>query len=257
MGFDFDAGFRVEAGYFCEANCWDIACNFTHYYTHPHDAVTGTLFPTLNYFGSAQGGGATNVAIAEAEWHLHFNYFDIDLGKPLLFGCRFALHPHLGVRAAWIDQNGEVTYRGGAITSGSFLIDLKNNFWGAGLKTGIHSRYLLNPCWSLVSDLSTSLLWGLFDIEQRQNQGGVVQINLQEDIKRLIPTLQLAIGFAWERELCWYCPLRMVFSAMAEGQYWWRQNQIQRFVDSVFPIHIRNGEDLGLFGLTFKANVYF
>lgn len=248
-------GVRAKLGYVNHMCQWDTTLNYTYYHNHTQASKNGTLFPSLLFFGGPLAG-ITTVTSAQADWHLNFQYVDLDFGRPIWWGCSFALHPHIGIRGAWIDQQGKVAYRGGQILNGAFTIDLKNNFWGCGIKTGLDGNYQLSPCWSVFSDLSASLLWGHFNVKQIQVQAGVAQINLSEEFSQLIPTAQAALGIAWQRKISWWCPL-LVLSAAVEGQYWWRQNHVERFTDSVFAIHTKKEQDLSLFGLTLKATVYF
>src|ERR1700722_3471042 len=119
LHFDFAPGFRVEGGFLTRT--WDMALNYTFFYTKAKKSSDGILFPSLNYFGSPDGG-LSFVTSAKADWHLRFQYVDVDFGRPIWFGCALALHPHVGIRGAWIDQKATVTYNGGSIIAGSFII---------------------------------------------------------------------------------------------------------------------------------------
>jgi hypothetical protein len=257
--FDFKPGVRIGVGYLNLACCWDASLYYTYYHTHGHCSASGLLFPSLNYFGSTAGGAAVNVTSAQADWHLNFQYVDLDFGRPIWFKNCFALHPHLGIRGAWIHHKGRVLYAGGpGITTGAFNIGLTSNFSGGGLEAGIGTRYLFTPCWVLFGELGSSLLCGNVNVKQVQNQAGVNQINLNDSFTRLAPSAQAVLGIGWQKQVCWCrCPLLFDLSAAFETQYWWGQNRIQRFTDSENPIHVESHEDLGLLGFTLKAGVFF
>ena len=167
------------------------------------------------------------------------------------------MHPHLGIRGAWIDQKAKVTYQGGGIVTGAYTVNLKNDFSGGGLKAGLDARYQIGPGGALFTDLNASLLYGNFNVKQIQNQAGVAQINLDEKFHRIAPSLQMILGVSWDWNCCWPVPMLFALSAAAEGQYWWRQNQTSYFIDSEFPIHVKSGDDLGLFGFNLRADFFF
>ncbi len=230
LKFRFKPGVRVKAGY-VNTNClWDATFNYTFYTSKPHNSVTGTLFPSLNFFGSPSGG-ITTVTSAQMDWNLKFQYADLDLGRPIWWGDRFALHPHIGVRGASIQQHGNVKYSGGSLTTGSFLIHLKNNFRGIGFKTGLDGHYQLCSCLSLFSDVSAALLWGHFHLQQIQNQLGVNQVNLSTCFHQPTPCAQAALGVAWQKTLSRWCSLSSSVPQwrgnIGGGKTTWSVSQIQ------------------------------
>jgi hypothetical protein len=256
LNFDCAPGFRIEGGYLNQNCCWDVGLSYTYYYTRAKESTSGTLFPTYNYFGSVAGGDAAIVDNADAKWKVQFQYIDLDFGSAVWFGCSLALHPHLGLRGGWINQHARADYSGIGIPSVD--VSLKNDFWGVGLKGGVDARLHLIGSLSLFSNLAASVLYGHFDVRNRIVQDSVPQIDLHETLRRLSPTVQMAFGIAWERPLsCWRYPMLCSLSAAAEAQYWWRQNQMQRFTSGTFPIHVNPEPDLGLFGLTLRGTLYF
>lgn len=259
LTFNTKPGARAKLGYINHVCKWDATVGYTYYHNHAHASQTGTLFPTLLSFGVPDTVVVATVANAQASWHLNFQYVDLDFGRPIWWGCFFALHPHIGARGAWINQCGNVTYSGGDLAV-TVPISLKNNFWGCGFKVGLDANYQITPCFSVFSDVSGSLLWGNFDVRQTQNIAGVNQIKLHEEFSQLNPTAEGVLGIAWQQHLGgWWCPL-LVISAAVEGQYWWRQNHIERFTAGGAVgsgLHIKEDQDLGLFGLTAKATLYF
>jgi hypothetical protein len=251
--FHYKPGFRVQAGYL-DLLGLDIGASYTYYKSKESDSVEGTLFAALNYFGSDAGGDALAVTSAEADWDIHFHNIDLDIGQVLCFSC-IKLHPHIGIRGACIDQRGNFAYDGGSIVAGPYTISLKNDFWGVGIKGGFDSRFQLSECFSLFGGVASSLLYGHFKLEQIQNQAGVDQIDLTEHFHRLAPTLQANLGLSWDKRS--FCGCHINISIAAEWQYWWNQNQTERFTSGVFPIHVIPEKDLGLFGGTLRGTIYF
>jgi hypothetical protein len=253
----YEPGFRLEAGY--SSACFlDVAVSYTWLRSRARKSLEGIFFPTFNYFGSAQGGVADQVTSASAKWNLLFQTIDGTVGHKYGLGS-VLLHPHVGVVGAWIDQKINVAYDGAPdeVFTGPFLVSMKNYFWGVGLKGGIESSYPLCGGLSLFGGLDALLLYGEFDVKQVQNQVGVTQIDLSESFSRICPALQTFIGLAWEQPFFPGCSLPFVISLAAEWQYWWNQNQTERFTSGTFAIHVVPEHDLGLFGLTLKGTIFF
>jgi Legionella pneumophila major outer membrane protein precursor len=254
IDFDYKPGFRVGVGLLTPC-CLDFNANYTRFYAKESESVTDTLFPTFNYFGSPQGLLIPSVASAAADWRLCFQTAELEMGRVFSPSCAFALHPHLGVQGAWIDQKAEINY---VASDGSpYNITFKNDFWGVGLKGGVDAGCQLRMGFSVFGDLALSLLYGHFDVHQVQLQIGVPQIDLSQTFWRIAPALQTSFGLAWEPICLCNCPFPFVVSAAVEWQYWWSQNQTQRFTSSSDAVHLIPEYDLGLFGLTVRGTLYF
>jgi hypothetical protein len=255
IDFDYKPGYRVGAGLLTPC-CLDFNINYTFLSSSHRDSATGTLFPTFNYFGSAEGELADPSASAEANWHVRFQTAELEMGRLFSPLPAFELHPHIGVQGAWIDQKGGVNYTGGVPPINPYTITFKNDFWGVGLKGGLDASLQMGGGFSVFSDLALSLLYGHFDIRQTQIQIGVPQIDLSQTFRRLSPALQAAVGLTWEPCFRNY-KIPFILSAAMEWQYWWDQNQTERFTSGTFPIHLVPEYDLGLFGLTLRGTFYY
>lgn len=253
--FDWESGFRLGFGVHLPHDGWDININYTLFQPSGSDHTSGSVFPLLAFQGQFP---VANVSDANAHASIDFQTLDVSIGRAYYLAKSLGLRPFIGAKGAWIDQHFHIHYTGGDIPAGQeYRIEDHNDFKGGGLLFGIESYWELGSHFSLFGNLSGALLIGHFDLKQNQVQlNGVKTIDLDSDFNLLSPTVDLILGFSWDRN---FANDRCHFglSAGFESQYWWRQNQMEHFTDSSFPIYIRSQEDLACYGLTLKARLDF
>lgn len=255
--FDFQSGFRVGLGVHLPYDLWDIYVSYTRFTPHASESVRGPFYPLFLFQGTGISQGA-NVAQAQAHWKIEFQNVDIEIGRAFYIAKTLVFRPFFGMKGAWIDQDAKIRYEGGFIPTGqTFQTHFKNDFKGAGPLLGIQSHWLIGAGFSLFGDFAAALILGHFDNEQKQDQlDGAEVVDLNSDFNLVSPTLQLAIGVAWDRNFNrdrWHCGLSVGF----ESQSWGGQNQTEQFTDKDLPIYVREKGDLALYGLTLKARFDF
>lgn len=252
---DWQSGFRVGLGVHLPYDRWDIYVNYTDFRPDTTSHARGSLFPLLVFQGQFPIG---NVTQAQGSWNMDFQTLDIEIGKVYAIGKSLVLHPNVGMRGVWIDQNAHFTYRGGDIPLGQeYTVQAKNDFKGAGIRAGVNSNWQFGAGFSLRGDLFTSLIIGHFDLSQEQKQiNGIPVIDLHTSVNQFSPNAQLFLGISWDRNFYQErCHLGVTFGF--ESQYWWRQYQMEHFTDSSLPIYVRPDEDLSLYGINLQARFDF
>ncbi|HSW86733.1 MAG TPA: Lpg1974 family pore-forming outer membrane protein [Rhabdochlamydiaceae bacterium] len=251
IDFDYDVGFRVGVGYNLPYDGWDACLDYTSFRTSETESNCGTFFPLLAYEGV---NGIFYVAQnVKAHWRVELDDIDFELGNEYYSGKHFSFRTAIGFKAAKIEQHAKITYSNlrlfGAVTNVDFIVKAENEFKGIGPKIGIGSSWDLGMGFSLFGNLGAALLAGWFDVDQTQTQIGAKVIEIDSDFKRFVPTLEILLGVAWD----WYFyddQFHLGVNAGFESQYWWRQNQIEQFVDNLTPVYQRFSEDLSFHGLT-------
>lgn len=253
--FEWQSGFRAGFGVHLPHDGWDIYVNYTNFHPTASRNANGSVFPLLAYQGQYL---LNNVDSAHAHWDISFQSADVEIGRAYFLAKTLALRPYFGCKGAWIDQHAHVTYIGGDIPAGQeFKIHAHNDFKGAGLRFGLNSNWEWGWGLSFISNLSGALLVGHFDLDQDQTlPTGLKSIDLDSDLTLLSPTAQLSLGVAWDRNFC-RDKCHFGLSVSFESQYWWRQNQGERFTDSLVPIYVRPDEDLAFYGLSLMARLDF
>lgn len=244
LDFHWSPGTKLSIGYACDL-C-DLALTWTFLYSHPDASVStpgiDAEFLKPNWFPFLLGGLADQ---ASSDWRLHFNTLDLDLGKTFWIGkCAF-LNPHVGIRAAWIDQRYQIRYHsafqfttggvGETIFSNTSL-DASNDFKAVGLRFGMDGQLFFCSNLSLIGGVSTSLLYGKFNVMEVINGGLILDVGgvptfvpeiltLSETLYRPRFNIEGLLGLQWSTYLI---PTKCGLSAALfyEAAVWINQNQI-------------------------------
>ncbi|HEY2810856.1 MAG TPA: Lpg1974 family pore-forming outer membrane protein [Rhabdochlamydiaceae bacterium] len=251
INFPFSSGFRVGFGVHLPTDGWDIYVNYTDIHPKASKSVEGFLFPLLIY------NPLFPAAKAEGKWHVGFQTIDIEISRAYCISTTLCFRPFFGMTGAWIDQRAQFHYLGGAILLGEVdRVKTRNDFKGAGPRFGLGSNWQWGGGFSLFGNLATALVMGHFDLQNKQQQGPLETIHLNSDLNQVSPALQLVAGIAWDRRYhrdLWHCGLSLGF----ESLYYWRQNQMERFTDTLTPTYVRADSDLGFYGLTLRGRLDF
>ncbi|MBS0620006.1 MAG: hypothetical protein JSS61_00910 [Verrucomicrobia bacterium] len=254
VNFDYQSGFRVGLGVHLPQDRWDIYANYTDFRPDHSSNTEGSVFPLLLYQGQFS---TSNVTDASAEWHIAFQNLEVEIGRAYYIGKSLSFRPHIGFKGAWIDQRAHFEYQGGDVPAGGkYHVKTKNDFKGAGPRIGLESEWHLGCGFSLFGNMAAALILGQFNLKQDQKQQGIDVIEMHTVLNLAAPTVQLVAGLEWDRNF-YHDRCHFGIGAGFEAQYWWRQNQMERFTDSTQPIYVRTSEDLSLYGLTLRARVDF
>jgi hypothetical protein len=262
-----DAGFKAGIGYtFGEQDFWDLFLRWTYFQTHQTGEAKGkTLLPWWS--PTLLGPSATK---ASADWTLHYNTLDLELGRDYFLCKTIALRPHLGLRGALIKQHYDAKYDGvfliGAVPT-AFPTEFKaeNKFAGAGVRVGAQLAWHFTREWAVTGSLAGALLYGHFDVKQELDDvvGAVPSdAHLNQELSRVAPNLEAGLGIQWET--FFHCDrYRVAVSLGYEFTEWFSQNQMSRteLIDGngqtgVTHFDKANG-DLGLQGATLEVRFDF
>ncbi len=255
LNFEWQSGFRVGLGVHLPRDGWDVYVNYTDFRPEHSSRASGSVFPMLIYQGQFP---VANVTEAHAHWQIEFQTLDMEIGRSYYIARTLTFRPNIGVRGAWIDQHAHFHYKGGDIPDGQeYKVSEKNDYKGVGIRAGINTNWQFGGGFSLNGDVFAALIVGHFAMSQDQKQlDDVKVIDLDSNLKLLSPTAQLFLGLSWDRNF--YrdrCHFGLTFGF--ESQYWWRQNQMERFTDSSLPIYVRTDDDLAFYGINLKARIDF
>lgn len=232
---DYNPGMRVGMGFFLGQDVWSIDFNWTWLNITDYEHISsvtpgGTLIPlwllgkpTLaNEFGQN----------ASAVWDASYNTLDIRFAKPYHISRYLVFNPHIGARAAWIDQHFSVDYSGYVGTGAGenrAIHHGDNDFWGIGLRSGLDTNWRLGKGWTLFGNVAGSLLFGQFDVEQSLIlPTGGDGFDLDNDMYQNVPNMEIAMGLGWGRffnKQQYRVDLKLGY----EFHVWWDQLNLRRF----------------------------
>jgi hypothetical protein len=246
--FEWDAGYRLGAGYSWTQDNWDIALLFTRIKPHsdtsinspPPGARLAALLTTVDNTSATQ---------AEVDWELKLSTLDFELGREYFISHYLYLRPQFGLRAAWIEQYPDVLY--------NETVKNRNTFQGAGLRLGAETKWFFDRHWNVSLLASASTLYGRAKVRNFRDIPGFFTTDQAMTDWRIFPTAQIALGLGWE--LPFACNRNhLSLNAAYELNYWWRQNQMVFFETGVStPFGTRYSDDLGFHGLTFDIALSF
>lgn len=259
--FNLDPGFRVGIGYILPYGEWDIDPNWTSVHGESNDSATGNgISERLQPLWDTSGQINTLAAVeAQARVKVDFDAVDVMLGRFFLFGSFFAVKPSFGFRAAWIDQDQKMVFRGRTNLNNPALtvVNLQNHFQGAGLRTGVELRMVLKQGWEFYATTFGSLLYGTFDLAQAQQFFVLDQPTFNDTspntLQLMVHAFELGAGLKWGsyfwRQRC-YLSLKVGY----EQQNWMNFNHAN--VLPVISVQSNYG-DLGMHGLVAGGKLFF
>lgn len=266
FAFDWDAGFRLGAGYQCNNNSsWDVKFYWTRYHTDAHDSIGSAAgqVVTNDFFAgfiSEFTGADESIAIsADIQWALHYDMLDLELGHTCCITPNLFLRPFLGLKGGWINQSIHSQWEN-ILTEAPFTLfsskeNLRNDFWGIGPSAGVYSRWNLlrcgSHCFSLLGNASTAMMWGTWGISDKYSS------TIPQNTRVPIQTshlgalmLQGFLGCGWETDIMqgrYHVAARLGY----EMQIWFNQLRIPTFQQLM--LH----GDLTLQGGTFNFSIAY
>lgn len=249
-------GFQVGAGVaFNEQKTWDLYLNWTRFYqTHTRSAhkmpqafdvpfnatQSHTPLNTEWIYFSVDYGEPLN--FIRAQWRLHYNTLDLELGRTFTPGTRISLRPHVGLRGVLILQrykiDQEENHPGVIPRNQHDFVNNQNDFRGVALRVGLDSVWNFSRHFGLYGDLAASLASGKFQILNRQHTQAPKfpdpYINQEEHFFAVKPCLEAALGFQWETGLS--CERYHIGLNAGWQMLWWpHQNQMRRYLSNPVP----------------------
>lgn len=291
--FKWDWGFRLGLSYALPCDCWGVQVDWTHFRTHargsfagnPHSVsstVPGSFF--IPGWGSTSQAGFINNTTAHL--NLRVDLVDVELGRAFCISQCLTLRPHIGVRAAWINQRYHVNSFGldsDAVPVIDELIqevNLKTDFTAAGLRGGLDSQWDLGCGFSLYGCAAVSVVYGSYDNRSQnfwQNEppgspespSEFFDVEQKDDFCACRAITDAGLGLRWRGCLCGDS-LLVTLQLGWEHHLFINFNEFEDFVqldqfapDDAFGIHgeVKNPQfhrgDLCLKGISFGAKVDF
>jgi hypothetical protein len=258
-------GFKAGIGYtFGSQDFWDLFLRYTYFQTHQSGQQSGTLLPWWS--PTVLGPTATK---ASADWTLHYNVLDLELGRDYFVCKTLAFRPLVGLRGALIKQHYEAHYDGvftigGASSTFPTEMTAENKFSGGGIRAGAQMSWHFTRDWAVNGSISGSLLYGRFNVSQELDDviGSAASENaIHQELSKVAPNLEAYLGFQWDRFFC-ENKYHVAVSLSYEFSEWFAQNQMIRSElisgNGQTATHLEKIKgDLGLQGATLELRFDF
>lgn len=275
--FEWSSGLRLALGYNIPYDDWDLKLSWTTYEgkatnsQNSQDEHVPTIYPSFVHPNHFNDEAIFACRSANSKLDLHLNVVDLDFGKQFKAGKAFNLHPHIGLRSAFLDQTYDVNYHKlysynayrnkhkQVLTN--YLTHMINNFWGIGIEGGLGAEWVFGKGFSLFGDISTALLYGVFHTTYTESfsaktaEGVTISDDNHFHAGRVILDGTLAVR--WATPLA-NNRLRLALQGGWEHHMFFSQNQMIRFVDGQsWGNFVQNQGDVYFQGWTARAALFF
>ena len=261
VDFKYSPGFKLGMGYNFKRDGWDALLRWTSLHsTKNRKSVSSSpiitaqnselvYFPLPAILNNIVAGGQVH-----ADWNLHFNTLDFELGRDFFISRNITLRPFLGLKADWIEwkfTNKYANFFNQSFTPiASFNTRLKEDNQGVGPRMGINSRWILSSCnFAIFGNLAGSLLYT--DLKGKKtfetNPPRPSEFKTLGHRHELKPVIECLIGLDWNHCIRQHCNLYL--SAGYEAQLWCDQTAADLY-DSPFFF---NGELHAIQSLMFQG----
>lgn len=137
--------------------------------------------------------------------NLTINYYNVDgaVTKGVYFSGCFALEPHMGIKATWIQYKDQTTY------GSTYNRYMNTNFWGVGPAFGINTIWGLANGLSLTYDINTALMFGYNAMDSRFVDALAQQPGVNGNNQVFAPALRSILGLRYDKDV--YCDRQHIF----------------------------------------------
>lgn len=196
VDFDWDWGFRLGVGYNMPRDGWDLDL----YWTHIRNTADGHVHANSGHSVTQVWTVASQLLAgtmeeAHADWRVHLDQLDLDLGRQFYVSKYLTLRPYVGMRSTWLLQRYNInTENTNELTQHARL---KNRFWGFGFATGLDTDWKFGWGVSLYGEADMALLLGFHDVDQAGKQQDVSIWSQDKSFRVGRAILDLALGLKW------------------------------------------------------------
>ncbi len=242
-------GFRSGIGCMPREEHWSFVASYTQFHSR---VFAGEESQERVFIPAWKQGGFSSVPQQESSfnssWRLHINLADVEIGKRFNPVGSFYLHPHVGIRGAWLFQETN----GGVIQGDSMYANVffSNNCAAIGLRTGLDSLWKLGRGLSFFGDGAVGFLSSYYNIGQRSS------LLNQADSRSLggISTAEFSLGMQYEKFL--YGKI-VTFRMGYEMNYIFNQNRWMDWVTNFKGAVSDADKGMALQGVTLNVRVDF
>jgi len=262
VGSDWAPGFKVGLGLNLSHDGWDLYSQYT--WLHASDSSSLSRENGVAYTGSLVGGNKV-----KADWDLHFNVIDLELGRNFYLSQFLTMRPFIGFKATWQDQDLKVTTESNQFeidgngqqpstpVTGPFVHKNATDVWGIGVRGGLNVSWYMSKNWSFYGDLAWTTMWTDYDTLTRSDTlydsttgNSKTYFNVSNDDLYAVKYIgEMELGLRWEM---WFYDDTYHFAIQAgwEQQVWVNWGQFVEILD-----HINH--DLSLHGPNLKFRFDF
>lgn len=249
-------GFKVGIGYYPPHDGWDLFANYTWLHSSSSDSTKSENGNIIPYGMSSKL--INSITSAKADWNLHFNSVDLELGRNLYVSRFITFRPFGGLKFTWQDQHLLTRYQvNDSINAlnGIASSHQDQDVWGLGIRLGGNSNWYFYRSWSIATKVAFSGLWLDYNNTRKDrfeyyDSPGFVINNLKKGTDTIKAVLELFLGLHgewWFKEERYHLALQGGF----DEQLW------INFGEFIYLFSQGGHGDFSMCGFTMKARLDF
>lgn len=266
IDFRWNWGLKVGLGYNIGHDGWDIFLEYTWFTSrgsqstcsgNNNSIVALKGLPRLAQpdMGSAEFFAAKK---AKSNFCLALNALQLEFGRAFYVSEYLALHPKIGLKAAWICFGQRTRYD---TVAGNFLsVRDCNRFAGVGPAFGLGTEWHFCGKLYLYGDICGALMYGLFNVHHKERFSVTScsnQVRICQMRHAFVPCIGTTLGVGYSS----YCGcddnMHMMIRLGFDAHYTWRINQMLEVKDAAALRFGRVSEDLSIHGVTLDIRLDF
>lgn len=236
--YEWKPAFKFGLGYNFKHDNWDAYLQYLrintsmsdkqHVGNHTGEHLNGSLEQLVNANGDAQ-----TCSEVKGKWHLDFNIFDLEFGRPYYNGKFLQFRGHCGLKGGWINHTFNQFNTVSLLVYEGFL---SSKSWLIGPRAGFQTKWTFDDGLRLFGNAAASVFCQRFHkirirepYINNQNQWFVAS---NYSLKHLTSCLESIIGIGWGSYFDrnnWHYDLEIGY----EGQLFFNQNQMARMKNYV------------------------
>jgi|GEM_PF-6275361 len=241
--FEFDPGFRAQAGMTFNWDNWQVIAEYTRYaqgIRRQRSRINIVPYWIVSDRRYSQ---------TDAKWNLRYDSGAISLGRDAYVGKCSTARIHIGIEGMRVRQRMDVSYYNG---QGETRSDNNLRSWAVGPRMGWDTKWFICSTFNFFSEVRGALLYTDFTTNDQEVylNGDLVGKAIKGNECAVNPKVDISAGFGWGK-----CIRRMYFQLKAgySATILWNQNQ---FIKNTSNAYSSNG-DLYFHGLTLYFAFYF
>lgn len=266
IDFRWSWGLKAGLGYNIAHDGWDIFLEYTWFTSRGCQSTCSgsnnsvVALKGLPIIAEADTGSAEYLVGPRAKSHfcMAINALELELGRAFYISEYLALHPKVGLKAAWIGFGQHTRY--GTMMGNFVSVRDCNRFAGVGPDFGLGTEWHFCGNFYFYGDICGSLMYGLFNVHHKERFSLTPCSNLIRICQMrhaFVPSIDTKLGLGYSS----YCGcddnMHVMMRLGFDAQYIWRINQIIEVKDVSALRFGRISEDLSIHGVTFDVRLDF
>ncbi len=214
VDFNFDPGFKLEAGYKFGMNSWDLFAEYTYFKNNGSSSVSrspaGSVSPYNYIKGLFYEPFASTIYNAKSNVSLTYNVIDLVLQRPFYTTETMFMKFFVGGRGSWITQDWNTIYNSTLVATQYEKVNSDWKFKGGGLRMGLNLDWDWGYGFGFHFLGSAAAILGHYSYTYGINQSDTSDpflsnenypfANISTGDQRIVPAYQILTGLSYRYE---------------------------------------------------------